>query len=28
VSPAGGVPAPPHAPIYVGDLLAEHFTAC
>ena len=27
VSPAGGVPAPPHAPTYVGDLLAEHFTA-
>jgi len=27
VSPARGVPAPPHAPTYVGDLLAEHFTA-
>jgi len=27
VSPAGGVPAPPQAPTYVGDLLAEHFTA-
>ncbi len=28
VSPAGGVPAPSQAPTYVGDLLAEHFTAC
>jgi len=27
VSPACGVPAPPQAPTYVGDLLAEHFTA-
>ncbi len=28
VSPACGVPAPPQAPTYVGDLLAERFTAC
>ena len=28
VSPAGGLPVPPHAPAYVGDLVAEHFTTC
>ncbi len=28
VSPACGVPASSQAPTYVGDLLAEHFTAC
>jgi len=28
VSPACGGPAPPQAPTYVGDLLAERFTFC
>ncbi len=28
VSPACGVPAPPHAPTFVGDLLAGQFTTC